>query len=135
MKEFICASDYWPLLPDGTYTAQCISYDIHASYGGKSRKIYLHFLIIEGPYEGSKLFMPFNYPSNGKFRPGHKYWQYWVMVHDRIPSKNATMSPKVFKNKIFNIKTVRVKRKFPNGNDMPSGCDYSKVDTIEEVLA
>ncbi len=135
MKEFICADDYWPLLPDGAYIAQCIGYDIHESYGGRSRKIYLHLLIIEGSYEQSKLFMPFNYPSNGKFRPGHKYWQYWVMVHGRIPSKNATMSPKIFKNKIFKIKTARVERKFPNGNDMPSDCDYSKVDTIEEVLA
>jgi hypothetical protein len=135
MEEFKCANDYWPLLPDGAYIAQCIGYDISTSFGGKSRKIYLKFKIIEGPYEGSELFMPFNYPLNGKFTPGYKYWLYWVMVHGRPPSKNAKMSPKVFKSKIFNIRTVRVKRKFPNGNDMPSDCDYSKVDTIEEVLA
>jgi hypothetical protein len=135
MKEFVSANDYWPLIPNETYIAQCISYDIHESYGGRSRKIYLHFLIIEGPYEGNKLFMPFNYPSNRKFTPGHKYWQYWVMVHGRTPSKNAKMSPKIFKNKIFKIKTRKVKRKFPNGKDMPSDFDYSIVDTIEEVLA
>ena len=79
--------------------------------------------------------MPFNYPSNGKFTPGYKYWQYWVMVHDRPPSKNAKMSPKIFKNKIFKIRTRKVKRKYTNGNDMPSYCDYSVVGTIEEVLA
>jgi hypothetical protein len=135
MKEFVCADDYWPLLPNGTYIAQCTDFDIHESFGGRSRKIYLHFSIIEGPYEKRKLFMPFNYPSNGKFRPGHKYWQYWVMVHDRPPSKNAKMFPKIFKNKIFKIKTRKVKKKYTNGNDMPSYCDYSVVDTIEEVLA
>ena len=135
MKEFVSADDYWPLLPDGTYTAQCISYNKNESYGGRSRKIYLRFRIIEGTYEGSVLFMAFNYPSNGKFTPGYKYWQYWVMVHGKIPSKNAKMSPKVFKKKIFKIKTAKVRRKFPNGDEMPPDCDYSKVDTIEEVLA
>ena len=135
MKELICADDYWPLLPNGAYIAQCIDYEINKSFGGKSRKIYLSFRIIEGLSEGSELFMAFNYPSNGKLRSGHKYWQYWVMVHGRVPSKNAKMSPRIFKNKIFEIKTAKVKRKFPNGSDMPSDCDYSKVDTIEKVLA
>ena len=57
------------------------------------------------------------------------------MVHGRKPSRNAKMSPKIFKNKIFKIITRTVKRKYPNGNDMPSDFDYSIVDTIEEVLA
>ena len=78
--------------------------------------------------------MAFNYPQNCEFRPGHKYWQYWVMVNGRIPSRNAEMSPRIFKNKMFKIMTRRVKRKFPNGNYMPPDFDYSVVDTIEEVL-
>ncbi len=135
MKDFVCANDYWPLLPDGTYIAQCINYNKNVSFGGRSRKIYIRFKIIEGPYAGSELFMPFNYPANSKFTPGYKYWQYWVMVHGRPPSKNAKMSPKIFKNKIFKIRTRTVKRKFINGKDMPSNCDYSVVDSIEEVLA
>ena len=134
MKDFVCADDYWPLLPNGSYIAQCIGYDINESFGGRSRKIYLHFLITEGVHQGSKLFMPFNYPQNCKFTPGHKYWQNWVMANGKIPSRNAAMSPRIFKKKIFKIKTRRVKRKFPNGNKMPSDCDYSVVDSIEEVL-
>lgn len=135
MKEFVCAYDYWPLLPNGSYIAQCIGYDINESFGGRSRKIYLHFLITEGQNQGCKLFMPFNYPLNGKFSPGHKYWKNWVFVHGKIPSKNAKMSPKIFKNKIFKIRTRKVKRKFPNGKDMPSDFDYSLVDIIEDILA
>ena len=135
MKEFVNADEYWPLLPNATYIAQCIGFDINESYGGRSRKVYLHFRIIEGPHEACKLFMPFNYPSNGKFTPGYKYWPYWVMVHGRKPSRNAAMSPKIFKNRIFKIKTRKVKRKFPNGNDMPPDFEYSIVDTIEEVMA
>ena len=134
MKDFVCAVDYYPLIPNGTYIAQCTKYETNESYGGRSRKIYLHFLIAEGKHQGSKLFMAFNYPQNCEFRPGHKYWQYWVMVNGRIPSRNAEMSPRIFKNKMFKIMTRRVKRKFPNGNYMPPDFDYSVVDTIEEVL-
>jgi hypothetical protein len=135
MKEFVCANDYYPLLPNGTYIAQCVGFDINESYGGRSRKIYLHFKIIEGSHQKSKLFMAFNYPKNCKFTPGRKYWQYWVLVHGRIPSRNAAMSPRIFKNKVFKIKTRTVNRKFPNGKEMPSDFNYSTVDTIEEVMA
>jgi hypothetical protein len=71
-KEIICAEDYRPLLPDGTYEAQCISYntDFHLA---KTRKTFLHFKLLEpGEHFGKRLFMAFNMPYDNKIKPGSK---------------------------------------------------------------
>jgi len=50
------------------------------------------------------------------------------------PSKNAKMSPRIFKNKIFKVKTRTVEPKH-NGKKMPKKFWYSVVDEIIEVVA
>ena len=134
MTEFICADDK-PLLPNGTYEVQCVSYN-SGPYLGKTRKMFLYFKIIDsGEHHGKLIFQAFNMPYNGKIKTGSKYYKTWVMVHGwQKPSRNAKMSPKLFLDKVYKIKTRTAKPKH-NGKDMPDKFGYSVVDEILEVVA
>lgn len=135
MKEFVCDDDYKSLIPDGIYEGQCVGYDSKFCLG-KTRKTFLNFKIIsEGEHHGTKLFMAFNMPYNWRIKTGSKYYKTWAMVNDwQKPSRNAKMSPRLFKNKIFRIKTRTVKPQH-NGKEMPKDFWYSVVDEILEVIA
>lgn len=88
-----------------------------------------------GEHEGKEIFMAFNMPYNGKVKTGSKYYKTWCLVNNwQVPSRNAKMSPRLFLNKIFKVKTRTVKPKY-NDNEMPEQFWYSVVDTIIEVLA
>ena len=131
--DFVCAENYMPLIPEGNYEAQCINYD--SAFIAKRRKTFLHFRILEpGPHSGKQIFMAFNMPDEKKIRMGSKYYKTWCMVNGwKKPSKNAKMSPRIFKNKIYKIKTRPVKPKH-HGKEMPEDFWYSVVDEIIEVV-
>jgi len=77
----------------------------------------------------------FNLPFDFRVKSGSKYYKTWVMVNGWMrPSKNARMSPRLFLNKIFKIKTRVVK---PKHHDklMPETFWYSVVDEIIQVIA
>jgi hypothetical protein len=103
---------------------------------GKTRKTFLNFKIIsEGKHHGTKIFMAFNMPYNGRIKTGSKYYKTWCMVNDwQKPSRNAKMSPRIFLNKIYKVKTRTVKPPH-NGKEMPKQFWYSVVDEIKEVNA
>ena len=81
------------------------------------------------------IFLAFNMRYDVKIKTGSKYYKTWCMVNKWTkPSRNAKMSPRLFINKIYNIKTRTVKPQH-NGKDMPEDFWYSVVDEIIEVLA
>jgi len=133
-KDFICGEEYKPLIRDGTYEAQCVNYDSKFCLG-KARKLFLHFEILtNGEYFGEQIFQAFNMPYNKRIRQGSKYFKTWVMVNNwQKPSRNAKMSPRLFLNKIYRIKTRTVKPTH-NGKEMPKEFWYSVVDEILEVI-
>lgn len=135
MKEFICSDDR-PLIPDGKYDAQCFAYDTKFCLG-KTRKTFLNFVISEqGEHFEKEIFMAFNMPYDGKIKTGSKYYKTWCMVNGwQKPSRNAKMSPRIFINKLYKIKTRTVKPPQPNGEEMPKDFWYSVVDTIIEIQA
>lgn len=125
--ELVAGEDYPPLLPDGEYIAQCVRTD-WGQYRG-SPKIYLRLRILEGEYRNEEVFMAFNVPSDGRFYPGSKYYKAWTLARgNRPPSRNAKMSPSVFKNKVFRIRTRVVEK-----SDDPNHIKYSVADEIIEV--
>jgi len=134
MKEFVCNDDR-PHFPDGEYESQCVGYNTNFCFG-KTRKTFLEFVIIsEGDHHGKEIFMAFNMPYDMKIKTGSKYYKNWVMVNGwNKPSRNAKMSPRIFKNKIYKIKTRTTKPKH-NGKEMPENFWYSVVDEILEVIA
>lgn len=133
--EFVCDEDYKPLLPNGKYEVQCVDFDNKFCLG-KTRKIFLNFKILDpGEYQDKRLFMAFNMPYNGRIKTGSKYYKTWVMVNGwKKPSRNARMSPLLFKGKIYTVKTRTVKPEH-NGKPMPDHHWYSVVDEIIEVNA
>jgi len=135
MEDFICGNDYWPLIPNGVYEAQCIKYD-NKFVLGKTKKTFLTFRIVSlSEHQGKEIFQAFNMPYDGKIKTGSKYYKTWCMVNDwRRPSRNAKMSPRIFLNKIYRIKT-RTVRPLHNKKEMPQDYWYSVVDEIIEVIA
>ena len=133
--DFVCDANYRALIKDGTYEAQCTKYD-SSFVLGKARKLFLHFKIVsEGEYHGVKLFQAFNMPYDMRIKAGSKYYKTWVKVNGWMrPSRNAIMSPRLFINKIYKIKTRTVKP-LSNGKKMPDTFWYSVVDEMVEVVA
>jgi len=121
--------------PYSNYEAQCFKYDSNFHLG-KTRKTFLFFKILDhGPHFGKQIFMAFNMPFDKKIKTGSKYYKTWCMVNGwKKPSKNAKMSPKLFKNKIYRIKSRTVKPKHYR-DEMPKDFWYSVVDGILEVVA
>lgn len=115
------------------YEVQCIRFD-NSFVLGKARKLFLHFVILMGPHEGKQIFQAFNVPYNERIKAGSKYYKTWVMVNGWMkPSRNATMSPRLFLNRVFRVKTRTVKPKH-NGAEMPKQFYYSVVDEIVKVM-
>ncbi len=133
--EFVCEEDYRPLIPNGIYEAQCVSYNKGFVLGGKALKLFLHFIITEpGQYNGTPLFMAFNMPKNRKIKQGSKYYKTWCKVNGwQKPSRNAKMSPRLFKNKIYKIRTKAATPPY-DGKNMPDTFKYSIVDSIVDVV-
>lgn len=135
MKEKDCdltfAGDY-EHVPDKVYEAIVTRYDWGEFY--QRKKLYLWWKIISiGPHEGKELFMPFNVFK--KITKSSKYYEAWILANKGIrPKKNDRMSPKVFKNKIFSIKTRTVVSGRKQGELAKNDC-YSVVDEILEICA
>jgi hypothetical protein len=131
--DFLCRDNPRPLIPEGIYEAVCISFDDSFCFG-KCRKLFLAFKIItQGPHLGTELFMAFNMAYNGKIAAGSKYYKTWCMANNwQKPTRNAIMSPRIFKNKIFEVK-VRTTQPKHNGAAMPKDFHYSVVDSIIKV--
>jgi len=134
-EEFVCGEDYKPLVPNRKYEAVCIDYD-QSFVMGKFRKLFLHFKITEpGEHYGKTVFMAFNMPYNKKIKQGSKYYKTYVFANgNQRPTRNAIMSPRIFKGRVFEIKTRTVEPKFSDGKPMPRHFHYSVVDSITRVL-
>ena len=131
MDPFV-AEEYRPLIPSDSYIAQCFKHDTGLSFGNQP-KVYLWFRIIEGQYAGKELFMACSLPKKGKkLSPGHKYYKVWQFVNGRPPSKGTKLSPRLFKGRIFKIKT-RTARSRMGDKEMSNAHNYSVVDEIVEV--
>ena len=131
-KEYKAAGDYRPLIPDGLWDVQCIGYD--DGYYGKIPKLFLNFEIVgDGPYKGEQLFMSFNMPYDGHIPTGSRYYKTWSKVNGKLPSRNAKMSPRIFLNKLFRVKTRTVVPKDDN-DVLPTDFHYSIIENIIESL-
>jgi len=129
IEEIKFSGDYYSWVPDGLYKARCKDYSKPINYKG-TKKVFLTFELLDEHYSGTELFMALNVPFSG-VKPGSRYFKYWTAANeDRLPSRNATMSPRMFKNKNYLVttRTVIPKR---GTEEMPFDFHYSIVDHIE----
>ena len=131
--DFVCKDNPRALIPEGVYEAVCTGYDDGFCFG-KCRKLFLTFKIITpSPHMGTELFMAFNMAYTGKIAAGSKYYKTWCLANNwQKPSRNAVMSPRIFKNKSFSVKVKTVKPKY-NNVAMPKDFHYSIIEKILNV--
>ena len=130
--EYRAAEDYRPFVPDGLYDALCIGYT--RGYYGNRPKMFLMFEITsDGVFDKEQIPMYFNMPYTGDIPRGSKYYTTWCKVNGGIPSRNAKMSPRIFLNKLFRVKTRTVHPKNA-GEFLPSDFHYSIIEGIIECL-
>ena len=73
-------------------------------------------------------------PYDGYIPTGSRYYKTWSKVNGKLPSKNAKMSPRIFKNKLFRVQTRTVKPK-DGGEELPPFFHYSIIDNIVGVIS
>ena len=133
--EYYAADDFKPLLPDGKYLAQCIS--LNGKYFDKQYdKLFLQFEVIsdrDGNHDKETLFMVFHMPKHKRVGTGSRYFKAWCKVHGKSPSRNASMSPKIFLKKNYIVRTRTVRRRFDGEVRNKNEC-YSVIDEIIEVF-
>lgn len=130
--QYYAADDFRPLLDDAEYLARCVGFK--TSYFDKNRhKLFLEFEVICGNNDRVTLYLPFNIPNDSKICSGSKYFRSWKKVHGKAPSRNAVMTPKIFINKIYKVRTKTVKNYF-DGELRDKSKYYSIIDKITEVI-
>ena len=141
LEDYLVAGESWPLIPEDVYQAQCIHYEKGRSHHN-STKLFLHFNIIEGKYFEKRLFMAINLTDcrTGKefkkVSSGSKYYESWVIANNnQLPSRGDRMSPRIFKDHVFQVKTRIVTRKFDDGTEKPRCFHYTVIDHLIQRLA
>jgi len=133
--EYYAADDNYALIPEDEYYAECTEYKSQ-EYDGTKKKLYLRFEIFSngnGDEVIESVYMSFNMPLNRRIGTRSKYYQVWRMVHGKSPTRNARLSPIIFMNKFYKIKTRTVKQ-YKNGEVRPEDKQYSVVDEIMMVI-
>ena len=135
-EEAFIAADGRPLIHEGKYKVQCLKHEIGRSHHN-SIKMFLMFKIVEGTYMETELFMAANLKDSKtgkqfkKIPPGSKYYQNWVIAnHGKLPARGDRMSPRIFKNRIFEVQVRTTKPRFPDGTAKPECFHYSIVDYL-----
>lgn len=126
--QYYAVDNKYPLLDEGDYYGECI--DIFERGYEDKKKLYLRFKLFldsGGEIVTETICMAFNIQR--EIGPRSKYYKVWTMIHRKEPSKNAQMSPRIFKNKFYKLR-IRTSKKDKNGNLKPESDWYSIVDKI-----
>ena len=122
-----------PRIPAGEYEAQCFKTE-KKPFLGSEKKLYLHFIIIDGEHQGIKLFGVYNV-NYKSFPKASKYYTDWAIANEGLPTRRERMSQNIFKNKVFLVKVRDTIPKYDDGKPKPEMFRYSVVDRIIEKLA
>jgi|GEM_PF-5835154 len=123
------------LIEPGEYDASCVKVKEFQQYGGL-KKLCLTWNFSLSCKEGVLLPQFFNM-EHKKFSETTSYYKAWFMANGyKRPSRRTRlyMPPKIFEGVMGTVMVVTVRRKFPDGTDMPTEYDYSKVSFIRKIL-
>lgn len=126
--NFKIDKEYPPRIPEGEYDAICIGIETGRSWGG-DMDIYIKFRIVDINFDGYELFMACSY-SKQKMSTRTKYYEQWVLVTARHPSKQDRLNPEIFLNKMYVVKVRDTAPKYSDGTPKPDIFKYSVVDRI-----
>jgi hypothetical protein len=129
----VFATEDTALIPDGEYLAQCVDYKVVKLKVWKRAGLRLEFRLLIGQEpSGVTLNCYVNYPE--KIGRASRYFLFWCIANGGAPSRKAKMSPCVFKNHIFKVRT-RTVTKNNMQQVLPACALYSVVHEILELQA
>src|SRR5689334_12747288 len=103
--EEISASAAHPRVPDGVYIMAVTKTFPARKMRSYGLRICLKLAIMEGEFCGIELPMYFR-PSHW---PTSRFYRHWTIAADRVPSRNAKLSHRIFRGKVFRAATVTVR--------------------------
>jgi hypothetical protein len=124
----VCDEDPYPRYPAGTYQAQCVSGSIYRDRQFRAWKAALKFHLLPdvGPVWGFLHMGRGERPSAGR---RSDYWRAWVIANGGPPRRRQTLSVRVFKGKIFEVRVGDVTQRYDQSAH-PEGAIYSTVKGI-----
>ncbi len=126
--ELVPKDNPFPHIPEGEYEAEYVKAE-KKPYLGSENKLYVHYRIIDGKYQGTTLFVVYNFKYTS-FPRGSKYYTDWSIANGGLPTRSDKMSPNIFKNKVLLVKVRDVEPKYDDGTPKPEMFHYSVVDRI-----
>lgn len=139
--EFLVHDDQAPLIPAGEYEVQFLHHETAKIYN--SPKVYLHFGICDGPFQGTRLYYPCGARElrgktgkNGKFILSkrskllldmHRLYERENLRPDRISLRSLS--------RVVLSVTVRTVTQDYQQNPLPHALKYSVINSLEEIAA
>ena len=123
--DFTVESEPRPILPDGIYNAAYVKASRGSYYGPK---LYIHFRIVdEGPCFGVEIFRAYNLYQ--KLCRASDLYRDLSMIYGSKVQKNTRLSLKLFRGKVFRIRTRTVTQDRKQTR-LPEHERYSVVDQV-----
>jgi len=112
----------------GEYSAQCVHAKVYFDPGFRTWKALLRFRLLDG---GNEVYGFFNLGRRGTAHAGRRsrYWEAWTRANGGAPAKRQTMTPRVFRGKVFQVEVADVTRNCDGKPHHPSAI-YSTVKRI-----
>ncbi len=129
--ECTTAEDAKPIIPEGRYEAQVVSFKKCPFYG--KMKLYVGFKIISfGQYAGTIVFKNYNFSE--KLPRGCNLYKDLVLLHGSRIRKNTKLPLKLFQNKVLEIFVRTVIHDYKQ-TEFQEHQQYSVVDRILGIIA
>lgn len=123
-----------PLVPDGTYSAGFVRAE-RGRFEHRERWFLWFRLTTVGPHYGEELYLCCPFPATGtKFGLGSKLVDAYRVATGQMPQRRDRISTKVFRGKLFRIKTRTVTTDRER-QARPPDTRYSVIDRLLDVEA
>jgi hypothetical protein len=117
----------------GEYAAQCAHAKVYRDPGFRTWKALLRFRLIDG---GQEIYGFYNMGRGESPHAGRRsrYWAAWTLANGAPPRRGQTMTPRVFRGKVFLVQVSDVTHTGDGKPHHPSAI-YSTVKKIIEKMA
>ena len=129
-REPVCEESPYPRYEPGTYDAECLAANTYKDPRFRAWKCRLRFQLLPNG-DGVFGFLHLGRGDQPKAGPGSEYRRAWIIANGNPPRKRQTLSNRVFKKKIFQVRIGDTTRRF-DGRTHPDGQVYS---TVKEILS
>jgi hypothetical protein len=132
LNDPVCDRDHEPCVPEGDYSASCISAKRYRNRRFKRDEFALTFVVLMGLYAGTKVKRYYCSQTAGRQRSN--YLREWVIANQGVaPTRGDRLPYNKFVGKVFKIRIVTVLMDAYQ-QELPAALQYSKVSAIVELV-